>query len=169
MEQPRIIVIEDQEDLAALYRATLEQAGYRVTNAYTGEEGVAEFEADGADAILLDITLPEMRGVQVLREIRATSPSVPIIIATGETNDETRKECENLGVQDYLAKPVAHKQLLASLKRALDTTPDGEEYEVITLRLPARVVAALTRVDSNLERAVTQLIDARVQRSGVVA
>ena len=51
MSKHRILVIEDQEDLAELYEAALEKAGYEVTNAYTGEEGVAEFEANGADAV----------------------------------------------------------------------------------------------------------------------
>ena len=156
MSQPRIIVIEDQEDLAALYEATLSGAGYQVFKAYTGEEGAAEFAANGADAILLDLTLPDMNGLQTLQEIRATDTGVPVIVATGETSDETRTQCERLGVHDYLAKPARHDALLAALKRALDSSrTTTEEYEVVTLRLPTRIIKCLSSVDPNLERAVT--------------
>lgn len=153
----RILVIEDQEDLAALYQATLGKAGYRITNAYTGEEGVAEFAANGADAILLDMTLPEMHGLHALREIRGMSPTVPVLIVTGETSGETRAQCESLGVRGYLAKPVDYRQLLDAVAGILAQPADEEEYQVITLRLPARVIRHLNGIDSNLERAVTTL------------
>ena len=156
MSRPRIIVIEDQEDLAALYEATLSEAGYEVFKAYTGEEGAAEFAANGADAILLDMTLPEMNGLQTLQEIRATDTGVPVVVATGESSRETREQCERLGVHDYLAKPTPHDALIAAFRRALDSsrTPT-DEYEVVTLRLPTRIIKCLSSVDSNLERAVT--------------
>jgi DNA-binding response OmpR family regulator len=160
MSPKRIIVIEDQEDLAELYKATLTKAGYHVTNAYTGEEGVAEFQADGADAVLLDMTLPEMHGLRALEEIRNISPQVPVIVVTGETSEETRKQCERLGVHDYLPKPVAYEQLKATIRRSLeDTKTTSEEYEVVTLRLPTRVVKCLSGFDENLERAVTLICD----------
>jgi DNA-binding response OmpR family regulator len=152
-----ILVIEDQEDQAELYEVTLKKAGYRVRNAYTGEEGIAEFKAHAADAIVLDMTLPEMHGVQVLREVRNISPGVPVIIVTGETHDELRAQCERLGVQEYLSKPLDFKTLLAAIARALETPP--EEAEVVTLRLPKRVVAQLSAIDSNIERAITRLAD----------
>src|SRR5919112_6264686 len=100
-----ILVIEDQEDLAELYESTLKKAGYQVRNAFTGEEGIAEFQASGADVVLLDMTLPEMHGTQVLKEIRALNASVPVIVVTAEENDQLREQCARLGVQDYLSKP----------------------------------------------------------------
>lgn len=156
MSQIRVIVIEDQEDLAALYEATLEKAGYQVTNAYTGEEGVAEFQAGGADALLLDMTLPEMNGVEVLQKIRAISPTVPVIVVTGETSDETRRQCERLGIYEYLSKPPDHRALHDALARAV-AQPQEEDYQVVTLRLPTRVIKHLGNIDTNLERAVTIL------------
>ena len=158
MGETRIIVVEDQEDLAALYEATLRKAGYTVVNAYTGEEGVAEFRTGGADAVLLDITLPEMNGVQVLQEIRALSPQVPVIIITGETSEETRTQCERLGVFGYLAKPPDYDAVLTTVRLAL-SEPADEEYQVVTLRLPTRVVDFLFAIDANFERAVTRLCD----------
>jgi DNA-binding response OmpR family regulator len=151
----RVLVIEDQEDLAALYESALSREGFDVSKAYTGEEGVALFEDNGADAVVLDMTLPEMHGVQTLQQIRALNTNVPVVVVTGETSDETRQQCERLGVQEYLSKPADHNRILASLRRALsDPKTVTEEYEVVTLRLPSRIVKCLAGIDGNIERAV---------------
>jgi len=160
MSKPRVIVVEDQEDLAELYQTSLTKAGYEVFNAYTGEEGVAEFQASGADALLLDMTLPEMHGVQTLQKIRALNPNVPVVVVTGETSGETRMQCERLGVQEYLSKPAKFDELTAALRRALsDPKTVTEEYEVVTMRLPRRIIKCLTGFDENLERAVTLICE----------
>lgn len=157
MSEHCILVIEDQEDLAELYEEAIKNAGYKSRAALSGEEGIAEFRANGADVILLDMTLPEMHGAEVLREIRALNASVPVIIITGEASEQLHQQCERLGVHDYLKKPVDYNALLTSIKLALEIPP--EESEVLTLRLPARVVAQLSEIDSNLERAITRLLD----------
>lgn len=159
MGKHRILVIEDQEDLAELYESSLEGAGYDVTVAYTGEEGIAEFEANGADAVLMDMTLPEMHGTKVLGKIRGLSPSVPVLVVTGETMAESRDVCERLGVQEYLAKPPDYDALMRALERALAHPQSDEQYMVVTLRLPARVLKTLTDIDSNLERAITRVCE----------
>jgi DNA-binding response OmpR family regulator len=157
MNEHCILVIEDQEDLAELYEQAIKNLGYGVRTALSGEEGIAEFRAGGADVILLDMTLPEMHGADVLREIRTLNVSVPVIIITGEASDQLHQQCERLGVHDYLKKPVDYDALLTSIKLALEIPP--EESEVLTLRLPARVVAQLSEIDPNLERAITRLLD----------
>ena len=160
MGEQRILVIEDQEDLAALYESALRKEGYLVTKAYTGEEGIAIFQDDGADAVLLDMTLPEMHGIEALQKIRALNTNVPVVVATGETSDDTRQQCARLGVHEYLSKPVEHADLARALRRALDDPKTTtEEYEVVTLRLPTRVVKCLAGIDENIERAVTKLCE----------
>jgi DNA-binding response OmpR family regulator len=157
MSEHCILIVEDQEDLAELYESSLKKAAYKVRIAYTGEEGIAEFRTGGADAILLDMTLPEMHGSQVLREIRTLDASVPVIVITGEENEQLREQCERLGVHDYLAKPVDYDLMLEAVSRALETP--AEEAELITLRLPSRVIQKLQEIDANLERAITQLCE----------
>ena len=158
MGEHRVLVIEDQEDLAALYESALTQDGFRVTKAYTGEDGVALFEDRGADAVMLDLTLPEMHGLQALQVIRGLNANVPVVVVTGETSDETRRQCERLGVREYLSKPVDHRQILAALRRALDDPKTvTEEYQVVTLRLPTRIIKCLAGLDENLERAVEMI------------
>jgi DNA-binding response OmpR family regulator len=158
-----ILVIEDQEDLAELYESTLKKAGYQVRNAFTGEEGIAEFQASGADVVLLDMTLPEMHGTQVLREIRDINASVPVIVISAEASEQLREQCERLGVQDYLAKPVNYDAMLTAVQLALETPP--EEAELITLRLPSLIIQQLNEIDSNLERAITQLVEERESKA----
>jgi len=158
----RILVVEDQEDLAALYESALRKEGFEVSKAYTGEEGVALFEDNGADAVVLDLTLPEMHGLQALQQIRALNARVPVVVVTGETSDETRRQCERLGIQEYLSKPAGHDQIIAALRRALsDPKTTTEEYEVVTLRLPSRIVKCLAGVDENIERAVELICEER--------
>jgi DNA-binding NtrC family response regulator len=161
MSEHCILIIEDQEDLAELYEATLEKADYKVRIAYTGEEGIAEFKANGADTILLDMTLPEMHGSQVLREIRALDASIPVIVITGEENEQLREQCERLGVHEYLAKPVDYDLMLRAVKHALESP--AEEAEVVTLRLPSRILEQLRAIDTNLERAIIQLTEEEVK------
>ncbi len=163
MNEHCILVIEDQDDLAELYKARLEAADYKVRLALTGEEGLAEFEANGADLILLDMTLPEMQGTQVLRGLRTLNATIPIIIVTGETGHLYRDECERLGVQGYISKPPDFELLLEMIKRSLETPP--EEAEVVTLRLSKRVIERLREVDSNLEQAILQLVEGRKKRA----
>ncbi|MBC7933209.1 MAG: response regulator [Rubrivivax sp.] len=164
MGSVRVLVIEDQEDLATLYESALREAGFDVAKAYTGEEGWAIFEDDGADAVVMDMTLPEMHGLQTLQKIRTHNTNVPVVVVTGETSDDTRRQCERLGVQQYLAKPADHNDIIKALRRALnDPKTTTEEYEVVTLRLPSRVVKCLMGFDENLERAVERLCEEKLK------
>lgn len=163
MEKHCILVIEDQEDLAALYETTLVEAGYNVTNAYTGEEGIAEFRANGADVVMLDMTLPEMHGAQVLREIRDINTVVPVIIVTGETSSDLRQQCEQLGVQEYLSKPPNYGAVLAAIERAI-ASPQ-EESQMVTLRLNKPLLSQLSEIDPNIERAIARLLEERQRKT----
>jgi DNA-binding response OmpR family regulator len=156
MHQDCILVIEDQEDLAAIYETILTAEGYGVRKTHSGEEGVAEFRTHGADLVLLDMTLPEMNGIQVLHEIRQLDPNVPFVILTGSDDESLREQCSNMGVHGYLIKPPDFDHLVATIRTALATP--REEAEVITLRLPLRITSHLRSIDSNLERAITLLV-----------
>jgi DNA-binding response OmpR family regulator len=164
MAGQRVLVIEDQEDLAELYEKALSKEGYEVSKAYTGEEGFALFEDNGADAVVLDMTLPEMHGVQTLQSIRKLNANVPVVVVTGETSGETRQQCERLGVQEYLSKPADYRDIMDALRRALsDPKTTTEEYQVVTLRLPSRIIKCLMGLDENLERAVELICEQKLK------
>jgi ActR/RegA family two-component response regulator len=81
------------------------------------------------------------------------------VVVTGETLAESREVCNRLGVQDYLSKPPDYNQLLRAVARALDNPARDEQFMVVTVRLPARILQMLTDVDPNLERAITRICD----------
>jgi DNA-binding NarL/FixJ family response regulator len=96
-----------------------------------------------------------MHGVQTLQAIRGLNTNVPVVIVTGETSEETRRQCERLGIQGYLSKPAHQRDITAALRGALaDPKTTTEEYQVVTLRLPSRIVKCLMGLDENIERAV---------------
>lgn len=115
-------------------------------------------DVDAVGQLLADADGPR-RGDLREREIRATDASVPVVIITGGASEQLHRQCERLGVHDYLAKPVDYDALLTSIKLALEIP--AQEAEVLTLRLPARVISELSEIDSNLERAIMRLLGER--------
>ena len=120
----KILVIEDEVNIAELLRLYLEKEGYEVSIARDGGKGVSEFESFAPDLVLLDIMLPVMDGWAVCREIRYTS-KVPIIMLTakGETFDKVTGL--EMGADDYVVKPFEIKELIARIRAVLRRT--GEE------------------------------------------
>ena len=122
----KILVIEDDTNIAELLRLYLEKEGYEVSNAYDGGKGLSEFERFKPDLVLLDIMLPVMDGWAVCNEIRLTSKT-PIIMLTakGETFDKVSGL--EMGADDYIVKPFEMKELLARVKAVLRRYNDEEK------------------------------------------
>ena len=122
----KILVIEDDTNIAELLRLYLEKEGYEVSNAYDGSKGLSEFERFKPDLVLLDIMLPVMDGWAVCNEIRLTSKT-PIIMLTakGETFDKVSGL--EMGADDYIVKPFEMKELLARVKAVLRRYNDEEK------------------------------------------
>mgnify|MGYP001271639677 CR=1 FL=1 len=110
----KILVVEDDVNIAELLRLYLQKEGYEVASAADGGKGVTEFERFQPDLVLLDIMLPVMDGWSVCKEIRTTS-KVPIIMLTakGETFDKVSGL--EMGADDYVTKPFEMKELLARI------------------------------------------------------
>ena len=122
----KILVNEDDTNIAELLRLYLEKGGYEVSNAYDGGKGLSEFERFKPDLVLLDIMLPVMDGWAVCNEIRLTSKT-PIIMLTakGETFDKVSGL--EMGADDYIVKPFEMKELLARVKAVLRRYNDEEK------------------------------------------
>ena len=114
----RILIVEDEEKLARFVELELEHEGYSVTKAFTGREGYDLAAAGGFDLILLDIMLPELNGMEVLRRLRRTI-TTPVIMLTAR--DEVIDKVAGLdqGADDYITKPFAIEELLARVRAAL--------------------------------------------------
>ena len=128
MTGERILLIEDDPRLAEMVRDYLGEAGFSVTIAPTGSKGVSAHENGRFDAILLDLMLPDMDGLEVCRRIR-TRDDVAIVMLTAKGDAMDRVVGLELGADDYLPKPFEPRELLARLKAVLrrgKSSPRGE-------------------------------------------
>jgi len=118
---PKILVVDDNAENRALARATLEDEGYVVLLASSGEEGIATFQAEGPDCVLLDIRMPGKDGFAVCSEIRALpgGADTPIVFLTALRDVDTFDHALRAGGDDFLTKPVRPTELLVRVQAAL--------------------------------------------------
>ena len=128
----RILIIEDERKLAEAIGAGLQGNGYEVTLAHTGEAGLRHLHGNAVDLILLDVMLPRVSGLEVLREIRGNGFKLPVLILTSKGAVEDRVRGLDSGADDYLTKPFAFPELLARL-RALHRRANPESPAVLQL------------------------------------
>lgn len=129
----RILVVEDEKDLARLVRGYLENAGYEVLQAYTGREALFMARQERPDLIILDLGLPEMDGLDVAQALRQES-QVPIIMLTARVEESDRILGLELGADDYVTKPFSPRELVARVRAVLRRT-QGEPAAPKVLRL----------------------------------
>ena len=111
----RILVIDDEPAVAAVIAEALREEGHEVSAAGGGEQGLQAMAAIPPDAVFLDIIMPGMDGIEVLRRIRARDPDLPVIILSGWAGKSQLDEARRLGVTDILQKPVALRTLSSAL------------------------------------------------------
>jgi two-component system phosphate regulon response regulator OmpR len=115
---PRVLLIEDDQRLAEMVSRYLGEAGFAVTHAPTGKRGIALAVREAFDALILDLMLPDMDGLEVCREIR-TRADTPILMLTARGDAMDRVVGLEMGADDYLPKPFEPRELLARLKAIL--------------------------------------------------
>lgn len=113
-----IIVVEDEAQIRRFLRTTLASEGYQVIEAETGKQGLTEAATRKPDLIILDLGLPDMDGVEVVKGIRAWS-SVPVIILSARSQENDKISALDAGADDYLVKPFGAGELLARIRVAL--------------------------------------------------
>ncbi len=114
----KVLVVEDEVNIAELLRLYLEREGYEVVTAGDGGKGVALFEQEKPDIVLLDIMLPVMDGWQVLKEIRSSSKT-PVIMLTARGETEDKVNGLESGADDYIVKPFDGKEVIARIRAVL--------------------------------------------------
>ena len=126
----KILIIEDEEKIARFIELELSHEGYEIDKTFNGREGLEMVEQNHFDLILLDIMLPELNGLEVLRRIRKFS-EVPVIMLTARDAVMDKVSGLDMGADDYITKPFAIEELLArirvALKRKSDTPKDKKE------------------------------------------
>jgi two-component system KDP operon response regulator KdpE len=134
-----VVLIEDEPQIRRFLRATLGSSGYRLHEATSGEDGLVEAATRQPDVVILDLGLPDIDGLQVIRRLREWS-TVPIIVLSARGQERDKVAALDAGADDYVSKPFAVGELLARLRVALRHAAVGESGE------PTFTVAGL-RVD----------------------
>ena len=126
----RIVAIEDDPAIRRMLERGLSAAGHQVTTAESGEDGAILALEDGVDVVLLDITLPEIDGYEVLTRIRARRTELPVLMLTARDDIDTKVRALDRGADDYLTKPFAFEELLARIRALSRRTDQSSSTEI---------------------------------------
>src|SRR4029077_17267327 len=142
--KPTVLIIDDEAQIRRLLRVCLETNGYRVSEAATGADGIREAAQRPPDVVILDLGLPDMDGVAVLKRLREWS-RVPVVVLSVRDREEDKIAALDNGADDYVNKPFSTGELLARLRAALrHVQPQGADaiyrFGRIEVDLAARVV-----------------------------
>lgn len=118
LNKPIILVVEDDKAIRKLITTTLEMEGYNYHTAENGRESILESVSNQIDTIILDLGLPDIDGVEIIKKIREWS-NIPIIVVSARSEDKDKIEALDAGADDYLTKPFSVEELLARLRVSL--------------------------------------------------
>lgn len=119
LTKDKILVIEDEKKIARIITMELEYEGYEVHAEHAGEQGLEKVLAGKWDLVLLDVMLPEISGLEILRRIRNASVNVPVILLTARDSIPDKVTGLDLGANDYMTKPFQIEELLARIRASL--------------------------------------------------
>jgi DNA-binding response OmpR family regulator len=159
MKQPRILVVDDEQDLCEILRFNLEMAGYEVVVAYSAEEALGMMEH--IDMLLLDVMMPGMSGFELAGQLKRSerTASIPIIFLTAKDTEEDMLRGFEMGADDYVAKPFSIREVLARVKAVLGrsaTNGDIIRFRNLCMDVQARRVVvdgqevALTKTEFSI-------------------
>jgi two-component system KDP operon response regulator KdpE len=115
----RILVVDDESAIRRALRPPLVELGFQVAEASRGEEALQLLRATAFDAVLLDVNMPGIGGVETLRRIRTFAPRLPILMLTVRDKEEEKVEALDLGADDYVTKPFSTRELIARVRAAI--------------------------------------------------
>jgi DNA-binding response OmpR family regulator len=143
-----VLLVDDDEDVRHMTRVSLGFEGFDVTEAPDGEAGLAAIRAERPDAVILDVMMPGMDGLAVLREVRAdeATAEMPVLLLTAKAGSGSEREGWDAGATAYLTKPFTGTALAATLRRLLDGDASGGDTARARLDLAQRMNAAADSV-----------------------
>jgi two-component system, OmpR family, KDP operon response regulator KdpE len=151
--KPLVLMVEDDPQIRRFLRATLAAEGYRFQEALSGEEGLAHAAAYQPDLILLDLGLPDIDGLEVIRRLREWN-NAPILILSARGQESDKIAALDLGADDYIGKPFAVGELLARVRAALRRAVPAAEA--------GRSVIQFGAVEVDLEKRIVRVNGAEV-------
>lgn len=166
---PSILVIDDEKSIRNVLKDILTNEGYKVDEAADGEEGFKKFSDTDFDAVLCDIKMPKIDGIEFLQKAYELKPEVPIIIISGHGNIETAVDAVKKGAYDYISKPPDLNRLLITIRNATDKKVLVKETKILKSKVSKvqEIIGksnAIEKIKNTIEKvAVT---DARVLITG---
>ncbi len=127
MDKKKILVVDDEPDFLEMIKIRLEANNYEVITALNGKEGLEKVKQEKPDAVLLDILMPELDGLRVLRRIRRDNKNLPVFIITAFSNEERFKVANKLHASGFIVKTADLKQEVDSINSILNIAP---QYKV---------------------------------------
>lgn len=169
---PRLLVVEDEEQLSRMLRAMLTSAGYDITVAQKGLGALEQLVRHEFDVVLLDLGLPDMDGKEVIRQARAIS-TAPIIVISARDSGNEKVMALDLGANDYVAKPFDAAELLARVRVALRNTagpaPQAPVARPTALQIDVTTRRAIVNGNSvRLSRKETELVQLLADAKGAI-
>ena len=113
----KILLVDDEEGIQMLYREELEEEGYEVISAYTGEEGIQKFQEESPDLVILDIQMPGMNGIETLRQMKMVNPKLPVILSTAY--NEYKQDLGAWASDEYVVKSSDINDLKEAVRKHL--------------------------------------------------
>ena len=117
MEKKRILLVDDEEGIQLLYREEFEEEGFEVTTAYNGEEALEQFSQELPDLVILDINMPGMNGIEVLRRMKEINPNLPVILSSAYP--EYKQDLSTWASEDYIVKSANMDELKNAVRKHL--------------------------------------------------
>lgn len=129
----RILFAEDERSLSRAVTALLEKNNYSVDPVYDGEETLAYLDAGNYDALILDIMMPKLDGLEVLRRLRQAGNAIPVLLLTAKSEVEDKVTGLDTGANDYLTKPFSTAELMARIRAMTRSQAGGQVTSQLTL------------------------------------
>ncbi len=167
----RILVVEDERDLNRVISKRLESEGYSVDRCFDGEEALDFIDVGEFDAIIMDIMMPRINGIEVLKQIRSRNNTTPVLLLTARDGIGDRVNGLDAGADDYLIKPFAFEELLARI-RVMMRKASGNSTNVfsaadLTMDLNSHTVVR-GDVNINLSAKEFEILEYLLRNKGIV-
>jgi UDP-3-O-[3-hydroxymyristoyl] N-acetylglucosamine deacetylase len=133
--EKKVLIVDDEERVVQSITGVLEDEGFRVATARSGEEAIWVFQREGPDVTLLDIWMPGMDGIEVLKRLKSIAPDCQVIMISGHATISTAMTAVRLGAFDFVEKPLSLDVLLMTIRRALD-----HQKELLTIQRSEEIV-----------------------------
>lgn len=119
MNAATILIVDDEPPIRRLLRTSLASQGFQVSEAANGHSALAEIERSPPDLVLLDLGLPDIDGLDLIRRLRGNGNAVPILVLSSRSDEKGKVEALDLGADDYVTKPFSTAELFARIRAAL--------------------------------------------------